>query len=44
MVQEFNHGMNEKPVFKCCGKEMKRYYGSAPLGIHGANSGKRKGT
>lgn len=43
-VQEKKHSMNEKPVFTCCGVEMKRYFGSAPLGVHGANTGGRTGT
>jgi len=43
-IKDHQHGMNESPVYKCCGKEMKRYYGTPPLGIHGANSGTRSGT
>lgn len=44
MVQDRVHGMNENPEFTCCGKPMKRYFGTTPLGIHNANTGKRKGT
>jgi hypothetical protein len=43
MVQDRVHGMNEEPVFMCCGKQMKKFFGT-PLGIHGANTGSRKGT
>ena len=44
MVQDRVHGMNEEPVFMCCGKQMKKFFGTPPIGIHGANTGSRKGT
>ena len=44
MVQDRVHGMNENPVFTCCGKQMKKFFGTPPIGIHGANTGNRKGT
>jgi hypothetical protein len=43
MVHDYTHGMNETPIFTCCGKQMKKII-STPLGIHGANTGNRKGT
>lgn len=42
-VKEKVHGMNETPTYICCDKPMKKVF-SVPLGIHGANTGKRTGT
>jgi len=28
----------------CFGKQMKKFFGTPPIGIHGANTGNRKGT
>ena len=43
ITQDYSHGMNENPNFECCGKPMNRLI-VVPLAIHGANTGKRKGT
>jgi len=42
-IEDKVHGMNESPKFICCKKEMKKQF-TAPLGVHGANTGNRKGT
>ena len=42
MVQDYVHGMNEEPVFECCGKRMGKLI-TAPQAIIGANTGGRKG-
>lgn len=43
-VEEHQHGMTEKPTIKCqCGQVMVKLF-SKPLGVHGANTGARKGT
>lgn len=41
--QDKSHGMNEKPVYICCGVQMKKVF-VVPLGVHNANTGNRKGT
>ncbi len=43
MIQDYVHGMNDKPVFECCGKQMKKII-TAPQAIHGANTGGRRGS
>tara|TARA_R110001583_G_scaffold1210_16_gene10188 strand:- start:696 stop:866 length:171 start_codon:yes stop_codon:yes gene_type:complete len=43
-IKDHVHGMNERPTIKCCNEVMKRYFGTPPAGIHGANSGTRSGT
>jgi len=42
-VEEKVHSMNDEPVYLCCGQSMVKLL-SVPLGIHGANTGTRKGT
>jgi putative FmdB family regulatory protein len=42
-VKEKVHGMNELPLYLCCATAMVKLL-SLPLGIHGANTGKRTGT
>jgi predicted nucleic acid-binding Zn ribbon protein len=42
-VEEKRHGMNETPVYLCCKQPMLKLI-SKPVGIHGANTGQRKGT
>jgi putative FmdB family regulatory protein len=42
-VSEKVHGMNELPLYLCCKERMVKLF-SNPLGIHGANTGKRTGT
>ncbi len=40
---DVKHGMNESPIITHCGIVAKKFI-AAPLGIHGANTGARKGT
>ena len=42
-VEDKVHGMNELPLYLCCDEQMVKLL-SVPLGIHGANTGTRKGT
>jgi len=42
-IKEKVHGMNELPLYLCCGERMVKLF-SPPLGIHGANTGQRTGT
>lgn len=42
-VEEKRHSMNDTPTYLHCGQPMVKIF-SKPAGIHGANSGTRKGT
>lgn len=42
-TEEKIHSMNDEPTYICCGAKMVKLL-SVPLGIHGANTGTRKGT
>ena len=42
-TEDKQHGMNEQPTYMCCKQPMVKLL-TIPLGIHGANTGTRKGT